>query len=81
MCDKLSLTFSSAILIPLLNLRCTSKEEMELVRRTFTRGLVTTVTPPSMMLVESAKTENKGKQCDMLANRSQIDPTVVYKYC
>lgn len=51
MYGKLSLTFSSPILIPLLNLRCTSKEEMVLVRRTFTVGLVTTVTPPSIMLM------------------------------
>lgn len=51
MYGKLSLTFSSPILIPLLNLRCTSKEEMVLVRRTLTVGLVTTVTPPSIMLM------------------------------
>lgn len=44
--DKWSLTFSSAILIPLLNLRWTSKEERVLVRRTFTVGLVTTSIVP-----------------------------------
>lgn len=48
---KKSLTFSSAILMPLLNLRIDSKEEMVFVRRTFTVGLETTVIPPSMMLV------------------------------
>lgn len=45
------LTLSSAIVIPLSNPRCTSKVEMELVILTFTKGLVTTVTPPSIVLM------------------------------
>lgn len=42
-------TLSSAMVIPLSNPRCTSKAEMELVILTFTKGLVTTVTPPSIV--------------------------------
>lgn len=48
--DLMSLTFRSAMLIPLLNLRSTSKDVRVLVKRTFTTGLVTTVTPPSIMM-------------------------------
>lgn len=44
-------TLSSAIVIPRSNPRCTSKAEMELVILTFTKGLVTTVTPPSIVLM------------------------------
>lgn len=49
--DPLSLTLSSAIVIPLLNLRIDSKDEMVFVKRTFTVGLDTIVISPSMMLV------------------------------
>lgn len=51
MCGKQSLTFSSAILMPLLNLPCISMEVMVLVILTFTMGLVTTFTSPSIMLM------------------------------
>lgn len=44
-------TLSSDIVMPLSNPRCTSKAEMELVILTFTMGLVTTVTPPSIVLM------------------------------
>lgn len=46
---RMRITFSSATVIPLLNLRCDSKEMMVLVRRTFTVGLVTMVTWPSII--------------------------------
>lgn len=55
MFGKLSLTFSSAILIPRLNLPCTSKLEMVLVNLTFTVGLVTTVTWLSIMMVKTRR--------------------------
>lgn len=55
MYGKLSLTFSSAILMPRLNLFCTSKGEMVLDNLTSTVGLVTTVTPPSIMLLVQAQ--------------------------
>lgn len=46
---KQNLTFSSAMLIPLLNLRVDTKEVRVLVNRTSTLGLVTIVTPPSIV--------------------------------
>lgn len=51
-CGRMSLTFRFAKVIPLFNFCCTSKEEMVLVRRTFTVGLVTTVSPLSIMATQ-----------------------------